>query len=326
MHVPLRALICGAAVALVVLACASAVVPPSEDFNPSNPYWNGLERFCRAFNASAISSPEALDPGSTVLFVVGPSFDASARAEAWKLFVEGGGILVLMDEVGLVNGFLESLGLEVRVNGSPMLDAAFYYRSWRLPRASSLGLSDVTEGVESVVIDVPSVLELRGNAEGLRVLAWSSSFSFLDVNRDGEPSQGEPSGPFPLAVEASYGRGRILLFSDSSIPVNGVVELGDNLKLLESVASGRRVAVDVGVWSRPTSSIFRELVLSARSAASSPDVKYSLAAVALAASLYVGLKAGGPAVGAEPLEELMRRHPDWDRRILEELWREMERC
>lgn len=306
--------------ALLTLASASALLPPQDDFDPSNPYWNGHLEFSRLVNVSTIDvMTNKPDPKATVLFVIGPSLNITEeRVDAWRRFVEEGGILVLMDEFGGVNYALELLGLQVRVDGRRMLDAVFYYNGWRIPKIMDVRGSAFTVNVSAIVMDIPSILNVTGYNPGLRVLAYSSSFSFLDLDGDGVPSKGEPVGPFPVAAELAYGEGRIILFSDSSLFINGVLGLGDNLQLLKNIVGGRLAVVDSGVWRRTVHSEFRGLVLAAYSFISVPEVKYSLTAVILIA-IYMLVNRGGRPEAHDEVGGLVARHPGWDRRLLEML-------
>lgn len=301
--------------ALLAVSIASALLPPSEDFQPSNTYWNGLEAFFRTANATAIdAAAQRVVPENSVLFVIGPSADVTQlRIEALKAYVLDGGTLVLMDEAGAINPILSALGLGIRVEGHPMLDAVFYYGSWRMPK-----IIDVRDGlapeVEEIALNLPSVLEVEGS--GVKVLAYSSSFSFLDLDGDGAPSQGEPAGPFAVAVEVAYGKGRILVFSDSSLFLNGVLNLGGNLKLLEKIAAGRSVYVDAGVWQATPQLAYRNSVIAAYRVLSTPEVKYGVALVTVTVIYALAYRVRSYPKGDE-LEELLRRHPGWDRRLLQ---------
>ena len=308
------------AAALIALASASVLLPPQEDFNPSNPYWNGLTEFSRAANASTVDAAVFKpDPRTTVVFVMGPSLNITEeRVEAWRRYVEDGGVLVIMDETGIVNYALQALGLQVRVEGHVMLDAVFYHNGWRIPKIMDFRGGALTGNLSEIIMNVPSTLNFTGGSRGFRILAYSSSFSFLDLDGDGEFSGGEPVGPFPVAAEIQYGGGRIILFSDSSLFINGVIGLGGNLQLLKNILGGRAAVLDVGVWRKTLHSQFRDTVLLAYNFISQPEIKYSLTAAILIA-LYM-LAAGGAKPEAEDeVEALIAKHPDWDRRLLEML-------
>ncbi|MCR6692786.1 MAG: DUF4350 domain-containing protein [archaeon YNP-LCB-003-016] len=310
----------GVLTALATIALASTLLPPQEDFNPSNPYWNGLMEFTKIASPSIIDAATYKpDPKTTILFVIGPSINITEkRIEAWRRYVEDGGILVLMDETGSINHALEILNIKVRVNGHVMLDPVFYYNSWRIPKITDFRDDKLMGGIREIAMDIPSVLEVTGEVKGLKILAYSSSFSFLDLDGNGEPSKGEPSGPFPIAVEVKYGGGSIILFSDSSIFINGVIGLGDNIKLLKNIMGGRVAVIDSGVWLKTPQSQLREYVLTAYKVICTTEIKYSLILVTVILIYMLTGRVGVVEVRDE-VEELMSKHPDWDRRTLEML-------
>lgn len=320
LNLNLRFIAYAVSVGLLALASASTLLPTQDDFDPSNPYWNGYLEFSRIVNMSTLDvMVHKLDPKATVLFVIGPSSNITEeRVDAWRRFAEDGGILVLMDESGGVNYALELLGLQVRVDGRRMLDAVFYYNGWRIPKIMDVRSSAFTVNVSAIVMDIPSILNVTGYNPGLRVLAYSSSFSFLDLDGDGAPSRDEPAGPFPVAAELAYGEGRIILFSDSSLFINSVLGLGDNLRLLRNIVEGRLAVADSGIWRRTVHAEFRGLVLAVYSFISVPEVKYSLTAVILLA-IYLLINRGGRPEAYDEVGGLVARHPGWDRRLLEML-------
>jgi hypothetical protein len=314
-----RLMLLSAALALLAVSAASALLPPSEDYQPSNPYWNGLESFFKAVKATSINlAYEKVAPENSVLFVIGPSVNfTQLRVEALKEYLLEGGTLVLMDETGAVNPFLSGLGLNVSVDGHPMLDPVFYYGGWRMPKIINVVGGDLTSGVENIALNLPSTLNIKGS--GLTVLAYSSSFSFLDLDGNSEPSAGEPTGPFAVAAVAAYGKGRLILFSDSSIFLNSVISLGDNLKLLHNIAGEKAVFVDVGVWQPTPQLAYRNAVLSVYRVFSAPEFRYSLA-FATVTVIYTLTHKEKPIPGVdEEVDELLRRHPSWNRRLLEAL-------
>jgi len=317
----LRLIAFSVAAALIALASASVMLPPQDDFNPSNPYWNGHLEFSRAINMFAVDvAAYKPDPKGTVLFVMGPSLNITEdRVEAWRRYVEDGGVLVIMDETGAVNHALEMLGLQVRVDGHMMLDAVFYYNGWRIPKIMDFRGGALTSNLSEIIMDIPSALNFLGGAGGFRVLAYSSSFSFLDLDGDGEPSSDEPVGPFPVAAEMQYGGGRIILFSDSSLFINGVIGLGDNLQLLKNILGGRSAVLDSGVWRKTVHSQFKDTVLLAYNFISQPEIKYSLTAAVIIALYMLAARLAAKPEAPDEVKALIAKHPGWDRRLLEML-------
>jgi len=308
---------CSLALAVLAISLFSVLLPPSEDFQQSNPYWNGLQTLFKVANATALDvTVEKVAPENSVLFLIGPSLNVTrARVEALKAYVSGGGTLVLMDEAGAINAVLSSLELGVSVDGRFMLDALFYHRSWKMPKVVEVKGGELTSGVESIVLNLPSILSVNAPSSNLRVLAYSSRFSFLDLNGDGKPSPEEPMGPFILAVEGAYGRGRVIVFSDSSPFLNSVIGLGDNLQLLKNIVKGKAAFVDVGAWQVSPQLAYRNAVLGLYKVLSTPEIRYSLALVTLTA-IYALTRREKYALKADEVYEVLKRHPGWDRRLL----------
>ena len=304
------------ALALLTVSTASALLPPLDDYHPSNPYWNGLESFFKAVNATSIDLRyQKIIPENSIIFIIGPSINVT-YVDALRKYLLEGGVLVLMDETGIVNPILSSLGLNVSVDGGQLLDPVFYYGGWRMPKIINVVGSDLTLGVESIALNIPSILNIKDSS--LKVLAYSSSFSFLDLDGDSEPSAGEPTGPFPVAATTAYGRGCIILFSDSSIFLNSIISLGDNLKLLQNIAEGRKVFVDVGVWQPTPQLAYRNIVLDVYRIFQAPEFKYSIAFTAVTL-IYILTRREKPTPIVDEVDELIRKHPGWSRRLLEAL-------
>ena len=302
------------ALALLTVSTFSALLPPSEDYQPSNPYWNGLELFFKTTNATSINlAYDRVTPENSIIFMIGPSINLTQlHIEALRKYLLEGGTLIIMDETEAVNPILSGLGLNVSVYGYPMLDPVFYYGSWRIPKIINVDLTDV----ESIALNIPSTLNIKDSR--LKILAYSSSFSFLDLDGDSEPSAGEPTGPFPIAAVTAYGRGCLIIFSDSSIFLNSIIILGNNLKLLQSITKGRRVFVDVGVWQPTPQLAYRNTVLNVYKAFSTPELKYSLAFTAVVL-IYMLTHRGKPTPTMDEVNELVKKHPSWSRHLLEAL-------
>lgn len=302
------------ALALLLVSVLAALLPPSDDFEPSNPYWNGLEEFFKATNAKVLSATEVVVPHYSIIFIIGPSLNSSQnQVEVLRNFVINGGTLVIMDETGAANFLLSALGLGIYIDGHTALDPFFYYRSWIMPKIIDFEEHSITKGVKSVILNKPSILHVKDPR--VKILAKTSSFSFLDLNGDGRPQSDEPLGPFEVLVEVKYGEGRVIVFSDSSLFINGVLKHEDNIKLLMNLVENKTVYVDTSVWKTTMYSNYRNSISMIYETLSSSDLKYCVAVVAVMA-IHALINKGGVVRRADEIEDLLRRHPDWDVRLL----------
>ncbi|MEM3466868.1 MAG: DUF4350 domain-containing protein [Metallosphaera sp.] len=302
------------AASTLAIVLLSVAIPSSRDYAPDNPYWNGFARLVEMVNATFKPADKTvLDPDSTILFIIGPEKNISDNyVSLVKAFLKNGGTVVLMDETGVSNRLLESLNINIRIENHPMLDPVFYEGSWKLPKITSLKswLSSANE----IVMNMPSTLEVGSNTT---VIAYSSPFSFLDLNGDGEYTLGEPVGPFPVAAEAAFSRGKIIVFADSSMFLNSMIEKGGNLKLLKNLVGDKMMVVDTSLWQTQASDTLKTISSILLLTFSMPDIKYS-AAIMLAAIAYVWASSTRRQEKSE-LEQVLEKHPDWNPELLKAL-------
>lgn len=321
-----RAIAIGAVFAFMSAAGIILAVPSVDDFSLDNPYWNGMSA---AASDLGISDGAALDPSSTALLIVGPDTPfTAARVESIKGYLASGGLVLLLDDFGEGNSLLEGLGAPVRINGSLLLDPLFMEKSRFYPRASPAG-----GYVHSVIMDYASSVQLQGSGTaGVRVLLESSAFSFLDLDGDGKYTAGEPYGPFPVAMEVAYGKGKLVVVSDSSILINSVYGLSKgNADFVRDLAGNRKILADYGNNAASPYASLRSTVLSAAGAvAEYPELRY-LVAVAGAWALFSldfklavsRLKGSRRDEADEEYTRAAESHPGWDLKLLRETWAEM---
>lgn len=232
---------------LIALAIVLTVViivlyyPLTLDFNVYNPFWNGYEILSEKLNAKLVLEEfkTPTPPQNYVLILIPYERFSSEELSNIVKFVREGGILVLMDDYGYGNEVLEKFNADVRFMEGMLVDPIFYYKNSRLPviRRFEFYLT----GLEKIYFNHASALNVTDN---VKVLGWSSLFSYLDENFNGVYDSGEPKGPFPVIVEFSYGRGKVIVISDPSIGINSMINLGDNLVFFEKICEGRSVVID----------------------------------------------------------------------------------
>ena len=315
-----RQVILGIVSALIAVAATIHLMPPTDDFSPSNPLWNGLSRACEMLNLKAIEDLRGagnLEPSSTAILILAPSKPFSDEETGiLRGFISRGGLLIIADDFGTGNELLSSLGLNLRLNGSILLDPLFKYRSRRLPKIIQMA-GELTPEVEELILNYATII----TGSGFRTLAASTSFSFLDLNGNSEWDAGEPQGPLPVAAEAAYGGGRVIVISDPSIMINSMIGMGGNGRFIAHLIGGRSPLLDTSHWVPSPLSRAKGVVGAALGAASIPEARYTL--TALAATLIFKLEYKRVRVRMSRLEEVLRRHPDWDRDVLSRLEEEI---
>jgi hypothetical protein len=208
--------------------------PPNGDFRVENPFWNGLSTLNTKMELTAVDAFGDLpsdSKGSALLLVPYGQFSDSELVEL-KGYVLGGGTLVLLDDYGYGNQVLGSVGVGMRFTGEPLLDPLFNYRNKWIPKITDFANSPIGANLSSIVFNHASCLN---GTSGGTVAAFSSSFSFLDVNSDGTWDGNEVNGPFPVVAYERAGEGYVVAVADPSLMINGMIGLDDNLRFVSNV-------------------------------------------------------------------------------------------
>lgn len=225
-----------ATVGLLAVLLLLSVHPTGRDSSILNRGWNGLSRASDALHAAPLLSYESVRDASApgTLIVIPRLLPGDAELDAMGAFVSSGGTLIVLDDFAFGNEVLSSLGVDIRFNGGTLMDPLYCHRNAAMPHAQvSVTGSAVLDG--TIVLDHATWLD--GVPED-RVWAWSSYFSYGDVDGDGTRDGGEPVGPLPVAAGVSLGSGRVVVVADSSLLLNGVAGLGDNVRALEPFVRG----------------------------------------------------------------------------------------
>ena len=219
----------GLVIILVVFVSLAAIwfYPSVQAFMASNTMWNGINKFSKEFNVQNIDSFAALPvaPKQDVLIAIPYVPYTTDELAQMKQFVENGGKLVMMDDFGYGNSFLEYAGIPARFDNTPVLDPLFNYKNEYFPRIMDFSASVTVSGIKVIAFNHGTALSGVSQSQAL---AWSSSMSFLDTNQNGNLDPGETQGPFVVAASISLGEGTVDLVSDSSMIMNAAAGSNDN--------------------------------------------------------------------------------------------------
>jgi hypothetical protein len=277
-------------VLVIVLSLAVVIwfYPPSEDFGKENPFWNGLKNFYSEFKASSIDSLDdlPLNPGETVLVSIPYLQFNQQELETLEDYLSSGGTLVLLDDYGYGNDIVDYLDIDFRFIYS-LLDPLSNDQNEWYPRIKTFASVPVTENVESILLN--HAAGLRGGSEE-EVIAWSSRFSFFDINNDSDWDDGEPKGPIPVAAALPVGDGYLVLIADPSILINSMVDRDNNHKFIENITQiqSRNPEILVDQTHLPKTNIYsaKEWLAIARNWFSSTPAVSGLVAAALVVTLH----------------------------------------
>lgn len=277
--------------ALFIVLSLTALVwfyPTIGDFRTGNPFWNGLTTFTTDFETSTVTSYNGIPSPSkeTVLIVIPYVQFTETELNKLRQYVSLGGTLVVMDDYGYGNQILSHLGLIMRFTDKPLLDPLFNYKNKWFPRITDFTQTPIAKNVTSIVLNYASSLT---NTSDTTVIAWSSRFSFLDLNGNSIWDTDEPTEPQPVAAFAKVDQGYVVAVSDPSILINSMMNMDDNLNFIKNVmeiqASSPTIYVDQYHLPKTSLDEAKETIATVGELVSSPLGALSLITVILALAL-----------------------------------------
>ena len=315
-----RVLLASMFVAVTLVLAIFASIPSTDDFDPSNPLWNGMSNFVTTFRVCTVELTHiaTLDP-SYLLLIVGPDKPfTDDEVSKIRRFLESGGTVVVFDDFGTGIQLLKRLGLNVEVYRGVLSDPLKYYRGYRFPRVEILN--------KSVVFDYGTAL---ARADGA-CIGYSSAFSYVDLDLDNEPDNNEPRGPLCIAIEKNIGKGRIIFVTDADPAINALI--WTNMDFLRKLFENRSIALVVDHWHHTLYTTARNALLKVAQLIFGTSLRYPFAVsmsvlLIVATSRFSILREGRSTYSDREVDRLIRRilarHPDWKREDVEKVVREV---
>lgn len=243
-----QALLGGLAVVLVI-ALVVAASTSTAAFGVYNPAWNGAgelrdvaaDKNTTATIAVNTSSYTTSQPNETVAVVLSPTEPYGAETATLRRFVANGGTLVIAEDFGPAgNELLDVVGATARFDGRLVRDERTHATGPALPEATNTTATSLTRDVEQVTLNYATVVE----PNGAKVVIGTSSFAYLDTNRNDELDDDEPLRSYPVVTVESVGDGRVIAVSDPSLFINAMLERPDNRQFAANLFDHERVILD----------------------------------------------------------------------------------
>lgn len=151
-------------------------------------------------------------------------------------FLRRGGTLVIAEDFGNhTNTLLSGLGLKTRVDGGLLRDERYNYKESGIVIARNITNHTLTRGVDSLTLNYGSILIPGGSF----VLVNSSSYGYLDVNRNGELDTNESVSRYPVVTIENIQKGKVVVTSDPSMFINTMLDREGNNRFLENIFKGK---------------------------------------------------------------------------------------
>ena len=208
-------------------------VSPQEHFRPENTHWNGLTDLQEKYQLEPLKKDFRLSriTGNSLIISIPYREPEAQEVSELKEYLEEGGNLIIADDHGFGNPILSGLGVKARFHGNRIVDPLFNHGEKGFLVVNDIRPSPLTVNVSSLKLNYATSLDID---DGI-VAANSSSFSFIDSNLNGIKDEGEETGPFPVVAHIGVGDGKLILVSDPSILINGMMEKADNSEFLSNL-------------------------------------------------------------------------------------------
>lgn len=244
-------LLLGALVVAVMVTLLVVAGTSSASLGAYNTNWDGTSQVRTAAEsadtpttvARNVSAYSTIPINQSLAVVLSPDKPYGRETEAVRSYVRSGGTLLVAEDYGDGgNELLNAVGAEARVDGRPLRDERRAGPSPAFPKARTNTSHPATASVDTLVLNHATALE-PGNAT---TLANSSSFSYLDGNRNEALDDSETLASRPVVTTERVGQGTVIVVSDPSIFLNSMLEKGDNGAFLRSlVERHEHVLLDV---------------------------------------------------------------------------------
>ena len=200
-------------------------------------------------SASLFSSPLMLsqmeqgDQNNSILFIIGVEQSYSEfEATALQEFMNQGGSIVLADDFGFGNTVISNFqSVGVSFFNKPLYDL----RGWQPGDNASIVHLQATPsfGADRQYELLWSQATALKTSQSAKVHAWSSLYSFVDLNENGKGDPDEVAnktgGGIPTIVEAKVGKngGKLMIIADPSMFINDLLDDDDNWEFIRDMVA-----------------------------------------------------------------------------------------
>ncbi|WFO74574.1 hypothetical protein J4526_05680 [Desulfurococcaceae archaeon MEX13E-LK6-19] len=214
-------------------------VPTTTSFSPYNTYGDGLSVFVNDIGVKP-NIVNTDDIGCKVLIVVAEKPLDEDKINIYENFVAKGGTLIVFDDAGYTNNLFSKLGLGITIVNKTVLDEVFKEDDrFHVKARYSI---DSYHGY--VILYKPGFIEIS-DLTNKRVILYSSSYSYVDMDGNGYYTVGEPIGQKYLGVEAASGKGRIIVIADKDIVTNSIIVLENNTLFTKELIGQEDTCLDL---------------------------------------------------------------------------------
>lgn len=224
-------------VAILVLILTASVAlgqfaGTSDEYSRYNTGWNGTSSFFgQISDGQCVRDISSLSGKTeTTLLIIAPS--ENFAGDGLFPYLQAGNTILLFDQEGNANAFLESIGSSITVHAEPVRSVNMEYKDTGLFRAEVL--TDLLgTNVSSLFFNYP------GYVTGGETIIQTSPLAWIDLDGDNTADADEALKVYSLAASDTIGNGKIVVVSDPSLFVNNMLDRKhtENMAVLDALLS-----------------------------------------------------------------------------------------
>ncbi|WP_075935859.1 DUF4350 domain-containing protein [Halosegnis longus] len=228
-------IICAALGLVLVAGVLFAMLTSATAFGAYNYDWDGsadlrevgAEENREVMIVQSMSAYQQETREDTLTVILGPdeTYTPESASQIRSYVRDGGSVLIATDFDPAGNTLLEALNTSLRIDGELVRDERNYGPSPAFPLAGNVSLQ--SDQASSLALNYGSVLT-GVESDSVTVLAQTSSYAYLDENRNGELDNSEQLQTYPIIAREQVGNGSVIAVSDPSMFINTMLDREDN--------------------------------------------------------------------------------------------------
>ena len=223
-------------IALLLLIVAGLIVTAQfattdEEYSRYNINWNGTSDFfgmgADKLFVYSYDDLRSAESGSTLL-IIAPGTEFTGLAD----YLYQGNTVIIADQSGNANVFLEEIGSSIRVHNEPVRSTSMEYKDMGIFRGTVEG-DLFGSNVTTLTFDYP------GHITGGDTVAATSYLSWIDTNANNIPDSNETLKVYSLIASEDIGNGRIIVIADPSVFINSMLVRThtENMQIINALLS-----------------------------------------------------------------------------------------
>jgi len=199
---------------IVGLIVTAQFATTDEEYSRYNINWNGTSDFfgMAADKQFVYSYDDLPAEGGSTLLIIAPETEFTGLAN----YLYQGNTIIIADQSGNANTFLEEIGSSIRVHNEPVRSTSMEYKDMGIFRGTVDG-DLFGSNVTTITFNYPGYLT------GGDIIASTSYLSWVDTNANNIPDSNETLKVYSLIASEDISNGRIIVIADPSVFINSML-------------------------------------------------------------------------------------------------------